>query len=453
MSHHEEQARLSWQNRQMVELERRLPRLRLTSGVMAGICVFVASILQEPMAFKWDAVNYWGGSTALAHLSNPYVAGQLSLRGVLTPLLYLPAAVVARAAGPDTAGFCVIVENSVLIALVGALLLPRLVGLWRPVTPLVVYVCAGLTWLLIGRFAPYPLTDLWAAALILTVVLIMARPGIGSIILGGALAGAALNIRPAYLLPVVFGFAVVVWFRRLPGLWFIVGIGLALLPQTLFNLIMGKGWYPAPQKIASQTRQQAYFGSFTVRHDTVAYIPRRTPQQFYCDPSMARALGNRAPHSTVGLVVAYLQHPLQASALVAEKLGAVLHWPISAPYHSPAPGPNDVFAFIVTTITVVGSLIVLRGIRKADLPKLFLLVIWLGAVWTLATGTPEIRYSLPLVLIGIVGLVVAGAGLMRPSRRWLVGGLIVLGVFGIGVAGLAHPAPQGLVTPAICAKT
>jgi hypothetical protein len=375
----------------------------------------------------------------------------LSIRGVWTPVLYLPAAVAARVGGASTAGFFVLVENSLLVALIGAVLLPRLVGLWRPRKPLVVYASAGLTWLLITRFAPYPLTDLWGAALIFTAVLAVARPGTTSLIVGGALAGAAFNIRPAYLLPVAFGVVVVVWFRRMTGLWFILGVGLALLPQSIYNLIMGKGWRPAPPLIASQTQQQSFLGSFTVRHDTVAYIPRTTPRQFYCDPSMARALGNHAPHSTFGLVSAYIHHPVQAVVLVSEKLTAVLHWPISTPYHSPAPASNDAFALLVTAVTVIGAITLLRAMRGADLPKLFLLGIWAGAIWTLAMGTPELRYAVPLVLIGIVGTVVA-VGNIRTWRPWLLGAAIVILVFGLGRIGLTHQAPPGYVSTAICAK-
>jgi len=433
-------------------------RLRLAPEWWAAIGVVAATMLfKSPMVFKYDAHSYWRGSALLANFSNPYPRPLLPLRGVLTPFLYLPAALATRVGGNGSAGFWVIVENSLLIALIGAVLIPRLVALWRPVTPLMVFVSAGLTWLLIAGFAPYPLTDLWAPALMLAAILVLSRPGIVRVILGGVLIGAAVNIRPAYVLPAVLGFGIVLWFRRFTGLWLIAGVWLALLPQTILNAVNGLGWYPWPKHAGAQTQEQSFFGSFTVRHDTFAYVQRKSPRQFYCDPSMARALGNHAPHSTIGLISAYLHHPVQATVLVAEKLSAVVHWPISTPYSAPAPSIAAIFALLVIAVVVVGAWILLSGLRAGvDLPKLFLVVVWIGTIVTLATSTPEVRYAVTLVLVGVIGCVFGIAGvkeLPRPRVSWLVVAGIIVVIFVIGQVGLSHPAPQGTVTTAVCART
>jgi len=435
-----------------------LRRLRIAPEWWAAIGVFAATmLLKHPMVFKYDARSYWRSSTLLAHFSNPYPAVLLPLRGVLTPLLYFPAALATRLGGNGTAGYWVIAENGLLIALIGAVLIPRLVALWRPVTALVVAASAGLTWLLIVGFAPYPLTDLWAPALMLTAILVLSRPGIMRVILGGVLIGAAVNVRPAYVLPAVLGFGILMWFRRFRGLWLIAGVWLALLPQTILNMVNGLGWYPWPKHAGSQTQEQSFFGSFTVRHDTFAYVQRIEPRQFYCDPSMARSLGNHAPHSTVGLISAYVHHPVQAVVLVSEKLSAVVHWPISAPYSAPTATIDAIFALLVIAVVAVGAWILLSGLRAGvDLPKVFLVVVWIGTIATLATSTPEVRYAVTLVLVGVIGCVVGLAGvkeLPRPRVSWLIVAGVIVVIFVIGQVGLSHPAPQGTVTTAVCART
>src|ERR1035437_7329043 len=147
------------------------PRLQsMILSVTAGLLVFLGAVTRAPERFLWDAATYWRGSVSLAHGSDPYVVGALSLRGVLTSLLYFPAALADRGFGDSSGGVAVLVENSLLISLVCVLLLPWLLRAWVPVTSWMVWVCAGLTWLVLGRSAPYPLTDLWAAALMLAAV-------------------------------------------------------------------------------------------------------------------------------------------------------------------------------------------------------------------------------------------------------------------------------------------
>lgn len=130
--------------------------------MIAGAMVFLGTVTQSRTRFVYDAATYWAGSVSLAHGRDPYLTGWLNFRGVFTSVLYFPAALATRAFGGSTAGVAVLVQNSLLVALVGVLLLPRLLRAWGPVTPWMVWMCAGLTWFLVGRTAPYPLTDLWA---------------------------------------------------------------------------------------------------------------------------------------------------------------------------------------------------------------------------------------------------------------------------------------------------
>ena len=425
--------------------------------MVAGVLLFLATVAQAPARFVWDAAQYWAGSVSLVHGGDTYLAGGLALRGVFTPVLYFPAALTARGLGDSSGGVAVLVENSLLVSLVGVLLLPLLLRSWVPVTSVMVWVCAGLTWLVVGRFAPYPLSDLWAAALILASVVALQRRHVTGLMVAGLLAGIAFNIRPAYLVPLLLVLALVLVRRRLAGLWYAAGVAAALLPQSVLNLAHGTGWKPWPSGMLALTHLQAYYASYIVRYDTAEYGPVRAPQQFFCSPRMARAIVDDPPFSSGSLVGSYLHNLPQSLVFLAEKAAAGLHWPLSAPYYAPTWSGEQLFAVLLTTVAVVGvaSLVQAQstsGFRSAPLSVVAALLVWLGSLATIVTSAPETRFAMPLVLLGIAGCAaLAGRGV---SERWAAGSVIaVVLVFAIGVAGLSHPAEPGPASPSTCAAT
>lgn len=226
-------------------------RMRVVAGA-----VLTAVMLLRPSAplFVYDAAVYWAGTKAILDGGDVFEQGRLGLRGALTSILYLPAAAVTKVAGESWAGPAVLVENAVLIAVIGVVLVPQLVGVWRPVTPLVVVSSAVGTGMLAAGFAPFPLTDLWAAALLLTAVVALGHHS-PAWLAGGGLA-AAVNVRPALLLPVAAGGVVVVVARRWPALWCALGVAVALAPQPPAQPVTGhdlgavtgddRGAHPAP---------------------------------------------------------------------------------------------------------------------------------------------------------------------------------------------------------------
>ena len=135
---------------------------------------------------------------------------------------------------------------------------------------------------------------------------------------------------------------------------------------------------------------------------------------------------------------------------MAEKVAAALHWPISAPYYAPSGVGDQLFAFEVTAVTVLGTASLLympfkHGLRSATLAGSVAPVVWLGALATIVTASPETRFALPLVLFGIAGC--AALLRSRPRARWVAAAVIaVLVVFAIGVKGLAHEASPGGVS-------
>jgi hypothetical protein len=424
--------------------------------VLAGLVVFLATVIQSPARFVWDAATYWAGSVSLAQGRDPYVAGLLNLRGVLTPVLYLPAALATKVVGESAASVAVLVENSLLVALVGALLLPWLLRAWVHVTPWMVWVCAGLTWLLVGRFAPYPLVDLWAVALMLAAVVALQRHTAAGLTGAGLLAGMAFNVRPAYLLPLLLALVVVLLSQRLAGLWFAAGIVVALLPQSIANLTQGAGWRPWPHDMFALTQLQAYNASFVVRYDT-ARLPHLDPRQFFCSPSMAQAVGDHPPVSTGELAALYLHNLPQSAIFVAEKAAAAVHWPLSVPYLAPTGVGDQMFAFLVTMVTVLGAVSLVRaqaqsagGLRSVPVAVWVAVVVWLGSLMTIVTPSPETRFALPLVLFGIAGCAALAGG--RTGRAWIAGAVIAaVAVFALGTLGLSHPAAPGGASPSLCA--
>lgn len=357
-------------------------RRRFGAEAIAAVVVSVATIAQAPAVPVYDATTYWAGSVGLVHGRDVYIDGLMSLRGVLTSVLYVPAALATRVLGEANGGMAVLVENGLLIALVGAVLLPRMLRVWGPVTPWMVLLSAGLTWLLVARLAPYPLTDLWGAVLIVAAIVLLQRRTAVGLASAGLVAGIALNIRPAYLAAALLALVVILLRERLAGLWFAAGAAFALLPQSIVNLAHGAGWKPWPPGTATLLQLQSASASYIVRYDTAAYGLPRDPQQSFCSATMAQIVGDHPPASTGELAGTFLQHLPQSLIFVAEKVAAALHWPISAPYYAPSGVGDQLFAFEVTAVTVLGTASLLymlfkHGLRSATLAGSVAPVVWL----------------------------------------------------------------------------
>ncbi|WP_040338453.1 hypothetical protein [Candidatus Blastococcus massiliensis] len=428
----------------------------------AAALVVLATCLQQPASvFYADASTYWNATMAILQGGDLHAAGRLELRGIATSFLYLPAGVVVTLAGGAGAAFAVMVQNALLLAGTGAFLLPRFVGIWRPVTPRLVWACALGTGLLLAGFAPIPLTDVWAASLLLAATIALHGRRWQHLLVAGAAAGLAFNLRPAVLLPVAGVVIAVLVARRISGLWFLAGAAAALLPQSLYNLARGTSWLPWPEETFGLSGRQAHWASFTVRYDTLV-TPDSVAPLFYCSPSMAQAVEDAPPTSGGGLVAAFLSHPVEASVLSAQKVAAALHWGLAVPYSDEAPGVNALIAVLVTAVAVTGAAVglhavVTRGLRVLSLAQVAALLVWVGTLLSLLSAAPESRFALVLVLIGIAGcaaLVADGLHTPRDRAGWVRSGFLVvavLAVFAVGVTGLQHPV-EGRATVQDCAR-
>jgi len=435
------------------------------SALAAAVVGFFLSLLRGPAAaFFYDAQMYWLGAKAVVRFDDFYLDGGLGIRGALSAFVYSPAALVARVFGDDASGVAVLVQNAVLISLVGAVIVPAIASRVVALRPTHVWVSTIIAVLVLGGFAPYPLMDLWAAALLLVaIVLLMRRPWWSSILAGGALA-AAVNLRPAHLVPAIL--ILLVWaVYRWRSAWLpLLGAAAALFPQVVVNHVFVRAFSVFPTDTFLITNIQAQYASFTVRYDTVPFAGT-DPRLFFCSPDYASEVVGRIPASSGELASSFLGNLPAAILFMSQKVAATLHWAPITPYAEPA-GTFSPLTLLVIAVCAIGILALVRAavrtasMRKSPLlPMLF--VLWLGCLATLAVSAPESRFALPVVLVGLVGVLVALP--VRASLRvsvlttrsvwpWIAGTVVLSALLlALGLSGLAHPAPAGDATAATCA--
>ena len=434
------------------------------SMAVGGIIGFVIAVARPVTGnFYYDAMVYWSSSVELVTGGDFFEVGGLVLRGALSTLVYVPAASATAALGPLSANYTVLVQNAILIGVLGAVILPALARLFVAVRPGFVYVSSVLTAVLLGGFAPYPLVDLWAVTLVLVAILIVGRSDrLVPFLVGGALLGASVNVRPAYLVPVLL--ILLSWgiFYRLRALWALAGAAVAFVPQVVVNLIFAGSAAPWPVNTFAISDVQTKYAGYVVRYDTLVYVPDVKSQLFYCSPPMADRFIDGTPDGAVGLAVAYLQHLPGSLKFVAQKVSASMNWTTATPYSDLPDSEPSALTALVVAVSVVGIvgliwLLVRRvvpGVLRFAAPVLGL---WAGTVATIGFATPEARFAVPLVVVGVIGaLVVAGALGDRVHVTWRsfawAGGCVVLAaaIVWLGVSGLAHPGLPGDVTPGLC---
>ncbi|GAA3252950.1 hypothetical protein ACFO1B_45040 [Dactylosporangium siamense] len=442
----------------MVVRERQRHRTTRWAGLGPAAALFTATVAQGPAGgFVYDAARYFNGSLALFTDAGVAREGDLDFRGALTPVVYAPAALAEHLVG-GAGRYAVLVENAVLVAVIGAVLLPGLgPGLagrrgpaagWLCAVP--TWLCAVLTWLVAARFAPFPLMDLPAAAAFLTA----ARLALGdrtrwALPAAGVAAGVTLNLRPAYLLPLAVLGGLLAVTRRWPAAWFAAGVLAGSLPQLAVNLARGLSLSLTPPGTAGLAGFQAGYASYVVRYDTVT--TGGPPQQFYCDPSLAGAVAGHPVHSTGGLVGALAGNLPGSVLFLLEKVAAALAWSFSTPYSTAATAERYELAVPVVLIVAagIGALCRTPGARA-------LAVLAAGVCASLMTSATETRFALPLVLLGVAGCALLAPPAWDTGRRvplrFAATVLVAAAVLGaVAAAGLAHPLPPGPATAAACA--
>jgi len=428
---------------------------------IAAVAVFIAAVLRGPSPqFFYDAQMYWLGANAVVGAGDFYIDGGLGIRGAISAFVYTPAALVSPLIGQGPA---VLVQNAVLIAFLGAVLIPLLASRVRPISAVHVWISATLIAIVLNGFAPYPLMDLWATAFLLVGIFALVVSNWWASLLGGLALGVAVNLRPAHLIAV--GLLLLVWgvykWRMAPLA--VVGLVGAFVPQVLVNRAFAASSSPYPVQTFLITDIQSQYASFTVRYDTVPFAGT-DPRLFYCSPDYATEVVGRIPDSSSALAVSFLHNPPEALAFVAQKVSAALYWSFLTPYSEPA-GATSFLAPLVLTISAAGIVGLIfattrKGAIKSSPVGLMLLAMWVGTLATLAASAPEARFALPVVLVGVAGILaivparlssIASAKVLLRVWPWIAAGVFVLAVVTVlGIVGLSHPAPPGDATAEIC---
>lgn len=430
----------------------------LVAGVVAGLVALSAGV---GLLFFADAAMYWNGASALVDGGDVTIEGGLALRGVWSSVIFLPAAASASVFGPEAAGLAVLIQNALLVAVIGSVVLPRLVA--RMTTPRIWHIwVSAVTVAVIARGAvPYPLMDLWAAAAAFVGILLISSSRWYVCMAGGLAAVIAVNLRPAYLVPLAL--VAVVWciFNARRMQWPALGAAIGLVPQVLFNRYAFDVWLPWPVDTFRIGQIQAQYSGYVVRYDTVLYSPVADPRLFSCDPAMARAM---LDSTSDGLFAAIVRDPIHAIPFALEKLTASLQWSFATPYASASISGVNLIGLIVTIVSVAGVVGLIRhafrsGVRRTEPMGAQLAGLWLGTAATLVASTPEARFALPLVLSGIIGTIVFVSDRLEYGwqlrREWAWTALIAVFVIVtiiVGQIGLSQPAGPGNATVEVCAS-
>jgi hypothetical protein len=433
-----------------------------TATLIIFIALFIAVLAQQAGSFQYDAQHYWDATRSLVGVgSTP--DGFWELRGILSAVVFLPAAVASTflSAGHDT--LPVLAQNALVIAAAGAFLFPWVLREWVATSLPVKVLTAALLWFATTHFAPFALVDLYPAFALIATIPLLNRSRWWSLAIAGALIGVALNLRPAYIIVAVLLLAVALIRHRWLGLVLLAGVFAAILPQIVLNLAMFGVLSPSPIGSGDLAQLQAGYASYTVRYDTV--MGDANARQFYCSPWMATAVES-IPISSLGDLAKTMLITLPGSALFAlQKIGASVFWPLTTPYSTPTPGIDIIVGLVFTALTVVGISAIwrtslrIRGQRKPEQlgASLATVAIVIGTFLAIVASASEARFALAAVLLGVLGVASLAASHDthgRGNARWLgMTVAVLLGVIALGATGLDHPAPRGEATVGICAST
>jgi hypothetical protein len=266
--------------------------------VLAG--TVLVALLQARKAFYYDSGVYWslnqsfikGGHFSLLNFNSP-------LRGYLLPLINRGLHEIAVAL--EWRGSTVVkLFNALMFSLIAAVLAPRLAELAWPAQRWCIprrIALAALLLLFWSGFLAFPLSDFPALTMaMLALVSTYRYDAPGWMILGGLACGAAIDMRPSYLLLAPILLVLIAWrwteghreeHASLPrrslcvGI-FIAGLLVVSLPQSLSSHRHHHTWSFIPGAADHLTSAQLSDGLFLQRYDT--YVgPGHPPQMNYLD--------------------------------------------------------------------------------------------------------------------------------------------------------------------------
>jgi hypothetical protein len=318
-------------------MSRMQARPTLYAFLIAFVGTLIVALIQGPKPFVGDAGNYWQLAETFTHGGHFSLLNfESEVRGYALPLVIY----VLRAFGEAlswTDSSVAKLFNVALFALIGTVLAPRLAeitwpqqrwGLWRRLAVmalLIVFWSGDLS---------YPLSDFPGLAFALLTLVAIARPETpGWMLLAGASAGLAIDVRAAFvpfvaMLPVIVALC---WFdrrhaehaslarRALCVVLLVVGFAAVSLPQSLASHRHYGTWTFIPGKPSDLAHEHFEFGMYAQRYDT-ALIQGGAYAMIYLDRTGLRLLREQ-PNAHINGMGEYLgviaDHPLAMSELLA----------------------------------------------------------------------------------------------------------------------------------------
>jgi hypothetical protein len=318
-------------------LSRMQARPALNAFLIAFVGTLIVALIQGPKPFLGDAANYWqlaetftrGGHFSLLNFES-------SVRGYALPL----AIYVLRRFGEAlswTDSSVAKLFNVALFALIGAVLVPRLAEStwpqqrWGLLRRLVLMALLLAFW---SGDLSYPLSDFPGLALALLTLVAIARPETpGWMLIAGAGAGLAIDVRAAYvpfvaMLPVIVALG---WFdrrhaehaslarRALCVGMLVVGFAAVSLPQSLEVHRHYGSWTFIPGNPSGLAQEHFELGMVAQRYDTVVAGGEGYPGN-YPDAAGQRLLREQ-PNSEIRSLGEYsgviFAHPVAMAELIA----------------------------------------------------------------------------------------------------------------------------------------
>jgi hypothetical protein len=325
----------------------------IVAFAIAAVGMLIVALLQGPKLFYYDSGMYWGLGGSFVHSGHFSLLNFDSpLRGYLLPLVNHGLHGIAGGLGWNDSSLAKLF-NVAIFALIATVLAPRLAalawperrwGLWRRVA------LAALLVVFWGGYLNFPLSDFPALAAVLLALIAVSRPDApGWMLLAGAAAAAAIDMRPAYLLvaPVLAVLVALAWWeqrgrphaslarRALCAGLLLLGFAVISLPQSLATHRHYNTWSFVPGSAAGLSQLQYTEGTRLQRYDTYVGVGKPSPQMFYLDDTGARLLRDqeggtiRTTRQFLGLV---LSHPAMMGGLFARHVVNGLDQRYNTPY-------------------------------------------------------------------------------------------------------------------------
>lgn len=398
----------------------------------------MVGLLQGTRTFYADAAGYW--ELALTFVSN----GHFSLlnfdspaRGYSVPLVCYGLRELATAT-LDGQSAVVTAFNSVIFALIGAVLAPRLAEVIWPEQRWGVLRRVALSTLLLVFWSgdlSYPMSDFPGLAIGLLALVAISRPDrLGWMFTAGAAAGAAINARPAYLplIPMSVAVVALTWFgqrgnthaspthRALCLSLLLVGFVLVSLPQSLSAHRYYNTWTPIPgSKTAVGTEESVASavltsGMLAQRWDSYERPIGVYNAIAYPDEAGTRLLDQQPEHKIkdstqyLGLI---FDHPTIMLPLLARHVINGLDARYSTIYVENAAGGGHIWlrvgGFLLVFLALVRLLWPAARRRLGAIRWRYPLALALCCV-TSITSAIETRYMLPLYLLSYMLVLTPG---------------------------------------------